>query len=192
MGKKKSTYYHGSVTDRYELRSDKVEWAKNYLGLHHFEPYYRGQEGNVVLPRGYAFNPNENITVIKGYDLSLIADNSLDTVITNYGGMIKIAQINLNNQQRILKLNNDVFKFDVEALARKLVADSVQMEKYLQPTNENYMPKTYSLPRGMLSLNQETALYKVTFMLDNVQYNHQGGKELHITFVGGAYLIGIK
>ena len=191
LGKKKSEFYQGSVSDRYKLRIDKVEWAKNYLGLHRFEPYYRGQEDDATAINGYTFTSNGNITVIKGYDLSLAADNSTDTVVNNYSG-IKITQINPNNQKRMLKLNNDIFRFDMEALARKLVADSAQMEKYLQHTNENYMPKTYNLPRGMLALSQETAQYQVTFMAESIQYNPQGGKTLHVTFAPGTFLIRIK
>jgi len=191
LGKKKSQFYHGSVSDRYELRSDKVEWAKNYLGLHRFQPYYRGQEDNVTAVNGYTFRSNEDITVIKGYDLSLAADNSADTVVNNYNGT-KITEIHPDTQERIIKIGNDVFRFDVEALARKLVADSVKMEKYLQRTNESYMPKTYNLPRVMLAVNQETAKYQVTFMAESIQYNPQGGKTLHVNFAPGTYLIKIK
>jgi hypothetical protein len=190
LGKKKGKSYGDITSNRYEFRSDKLEWAKNYLGLHKFEPYYRGEDEMVASP-GYTFTSNENIMVIKGYDLSLAADNSADTVINNYSG-IKITQINLNNKQRIIKLNNDAFKFDVAALARKLMADSVQMKRYLQPNKGEYMPKTYILPRGMLALNQETDRYQVSFIVDNIRFDQLKEKLPPVTYASGTYLIRIK
>ncbi|SDE15377.1 protein of unknown function [Mucilaginibacter pineti] len=186
LGKVKDKPIGEREITRYALYDEKLEWIKKQVGLSHFYPYYSPSQDTVA--DFYRFTANENITVVKGYDIILSNDNSVDTVINNYNG-IKIMQTNLNDHVHILKLNGEVFRFDVSELAKKLLADSAKLKTYKLPSDRYNTEKQYSLPTTMLSLSQETPRYRVLFLVKNCDVNAADKKKLSVNSSFGNYLI---
>jgi hypothetical protein len=186
LGKVKDKSIGEREITRYALYDEKLEWIKKQVGLSHFYSYYSPSQDTVA--EFYRFTANENITVVKGYDIILSNDNSVDTVINNYNG-IKIMQTNLNDHVHILKLNGEVFRFDVSELAKKLLADSAKLKTYKLPSERYNTEKQYSLPTTMLSLNQETPRYGVLFLVKNCDVNAADKKKILVSSSFGTYLI---
>ncbi|MFC0513287.1 DUF4153 domain-containing protein [Mucilaginibacter angelicae] len=183
--------------DREELRLMKYQWAKKQLSLGRFNDYYYpGADESDEMPqdRTYIFSQNDNVTVIKGYDIELATDQNADTVINNYNG-IRITQIHSNSTDSyILSLNNETLKFDPLELVNKMMADTTKMEKYHDPKGKDnhYTPKVYNLPSGLMQITKETPGYTIVFQFSSIYFERSKKGGADISNVSGKYLIKIK
>lgn len=188
LGKLTSTPKSDIMIGRYELRDMKYEWARKYLGLHHFEAWYNE---NSIMIYYYTFNKKDNILVVKDYDISLDNDNSADTVINNFNG-IRIMQSRYANQSFLLKLNNQSFRFTPIDVVNQLMADTAKLNKYQSKTSDSEYYKNYNLPVSETLLVKETSEYKVAFQITRVNFNVTGKEKPKQLRVSGIYLIKVK
>jgi hypothetical protein len=183
--------------DREELRLTKYQWAKKQLSLGRFNDYYYpGADESDEMPqsRTYIFSQNDNITVIKGYDIELATDQNADTVINNYNG-IRITQIHSNSTDIcILNLNNETVKFDPLEMVNKMMADTMKMEKYRDPKSKDnpYTPKVYNLSSGLMQITKEIPGYIIVAQFSSIYFERSKNGELSISNSTGKYLIKIK
>jgi len=183
--------------DREELRLMKYQWAKKHLSLGRFNDYYYpGADESDEMPqnRTYIFSQNDNITVIKGYDIELATDQNADTVINNYNG-IRITQIHSNSTDIcMLNLNNETVKFDPLEMVNKMMADTMKMEKYRDPKSKDnrYTPKVYNLSSSLMQITKETPGYIIVVQFSSIYFERSKNGELSISNFTGKYLIKIK
>ncbi|QEC76892.1 DUF4153 domain-containing protein [Mucilaginibacter ginsenosidivorax] len=173
---------------RRELRESKYEWARISLGLHHFETWYN--ENDNVMTCYYTFSKKEKILVVKGYDITLAADEYTDTLTNNFNG-IQIKQTQTANGSFTLKLNSETFNFRPFDVARKFLADTATLNKYHTPTESEYY-KNYDLPAKETLLIKETAMYKVAFQINSINFNITGKEKPADIKILGTYLIKTK
>ena len=175
---------------RSELRASKYEWARTYLGLHHFESWYNENDSDNDMTYYYTFSKKGNIVVVNGYDISLAADNESDTITNDFNG-IQIKQLHSGVDLFTLKLNNETIKFTPFSVANKLLTDTIALNKYHTPTDSEYY-KNYDLPASETLLVKETAKYKVAFQINSINFNITGNEKPTDIKVSGIYLIKIK
>jgi hypothetical protein len=188
LGKLKSA--DGRISRLYsrsELRDSKYEWARSYLGLHHFEAWYNE---NSIMTYYYSFNKKENIVIVKDYDLSLDIDNSADSVTNNFNG-IKIMQVHLGNNGFLLKLNNESFRFTPFDIVNKLMTDTTTLNKYHSAKESEYY-KNYDLPASQTIIIKESPQYKVAFQVTTINFNLTGKEKPKNLQILGIYLVKIK
>lgn len=173
---------------RRELRESKYEWARISLGLHHFETWYN--ENDNVMTYYYTFSKKEKMVVVKGYDITLAADEYADTLTNNFSG-IQIKQTQPANGSFTLKLNSETFNFRPFDVAHKLLADTATLNKYHTPTESEYY-KNYDLPAKETLLIKETATCKVAFQINSINFNITGKEKPADIKILGTYLIKIK
>jgi hypothetical protein len=187
LGKLKGRANDGLLVDRYELRNVKYEWAKKYLGLNHFEPYYYGNPDAPAMMSQYQISRDGILKDIKGYDFMLNAGSFADTLAAKHNDLT-IQHAMLANKICKLTINNETVKFDLQQLTEKLIADTVKLETYRQSTKEYEYQKTYSIPTDRLSLNGETTNFKVKLEVDNLNFILKD-KKPEINTVSFTYLI---
>jgi hypothetical protein len=189
--------YGNILVDRDGLRALKYQWAKKQLGLGRFSDFfdpYAGEEGKMYRNNEYVFNLDNNITIVKSFDIELSNDRSADTVVNNYGG-IKITQIHLVNKQGcILKLNDQIVQFDPSDIVNKMITDTTRLEKYrVQQDKETlYTAKAYELPVNLMRITKETANYIVVFQFSDIYFESFEKKRPDVSNFAGKYLIKIK
>ena len=166
LSEAKSKDNNGLLVDRYELKYEKLRWAKNQLGLHKFEKYFNQYTDSAEVHQAYQINASGTAREIKGYDIMFnvgyLADlaEKRDTVSDKINGVF-VQHISQVNKMCRLTINNESVKFDVQELAEKLIANSKQLESFrLKTVNDDYQ-KTYSMPIDLLSLANETPHFKV-------------------------------
>jgi hypothetical protein len=190
LGKLKSNRDDTFGVDRDELRGYKFEWAKKYLGLHHFERYYSSDIDRIETI--YHINARGNVTEVKGYDFMVNANLNTDTVIDNNKGVV-ITQIQLPNKSFFLRLDEEVFKFNTAEFAKNLLADTKKIEQYRQKSAYEYnTDQDYSFPKKSLILTQHTAKYTVSLVIEYMQVNESKSKKREIQLASGTYLIKIN
>lgn len=196
LSKQKDAYDNFTV-DREALRELKYRWAKKQLGLNRYSDYYyryAGNENETQENSYYSFSLNNNITIVKGFDIELNIDHIKDTVVNNYNG-IKITQTNLANKKGyMLKLNNQILQFDPYDIVNKMIADTTKLEKYHTRRGEEtpYTVKNYDLPVNQMQITKETANYVVTFQFSNIYFERSEKEVPKVSSIDGKYLIKIK
>lgn len=194
LGKQKGKYTN-LIVDRDELRGYKFDWAKKQLGLHYFDTYFAysdttGTEG--ALAEQYLFLKKGNIVVIKDYDVMLDNYESTDSLISKYNG-IEILQTNINRKSYVLKINNEVLRFEPIQIVNQLLADSVKMAIYHQKNDEMpYGPHEYDLPEAFMQITQETDRYKAILKFERINFERKSKEVPVVTSTLGKYLIKIK
>ncbi|WPU94624.1 DUF4153 domain-containing protein [Mucilaginibacter sabulilitoris] len=187
LGKLKSKGDYGLV-GRYELRNEKLEWAKNYLGLHKFKSYYFAGMDTVDNHPEYQINTQGITRDVKGYDLIFNTGYQADTVNDKFNDLT-IQHVTLANKVCRLTINNETLKFNTQDLAKKLIVDTKQLEKYRQHADEDEYQRIYSVPVDLISVTQETPNYKVRFIVDNMHFRLFKNDKPEVTSLTFMYLI---
>jgi hypothetical protein len=191
LAKQKDAYDNSSV-DREELRVLKYQWAKKKLGLNHFDIYFAYNDTKEVTAEQYLFYKKGNIIIVKNYDIMLDNYESTDSLVSKYNGL-EIMQTNINRKSYVLKINNEILRFEPVQIVSKLLADSVNMSIYHQKNSDApYAPHQYDLPATFMEITQETTNYKVTLIFERINFERKLKGTPVITSTMGKYLIKIK
>ncbi|PWK75335.1 uncharacterized protein DUF4153 [Mucilaginibacter oryzae] len=189
LSKQKNEYDHLPI-NREELRGLKYLWAKQQLGLNRFSEFsYYGKGSEMIEQINYVFARDQNIMVIKGYDIILSNYQPVDTVVNNYNGL-KILQTKINDIN-VLRLNSEVLQFDPFEVVKKITADTVAMGKYFVK-EDKYSPLRYELPGNLMQLTRETPKYTVTYQFDEIYFDLPKRDKPVLRGFRGQYLIKIK
>jgi hypothetical protein len=177
----------------YQLRYDKLSWAKSRLGLNKFSGYYRDEDDDSAVAE--SVNPfisysikvkNEDVTNVKGYDYIIDEFHILhDSSSYNLDGII-VKQIVTTDKTYILKLDNHMATFNVYAMLRSLLKlKNIHAELSAQEPQV----KTCILPESMLTLSTETGKYLITLKINKVNFNRDKRNNLEINYFIAYYLI---
>jgi hypothetical protein len=190
LGKLKSQWSQNSAITDYELRGNKLEWAKKQLNLGRFSGYYRdgyddADTASIIYPKTYIFsNHYFNIYAVGGFDyLVQINNNGADTTTAAIKGLI-ITSTSLGSGLLSLKVGNETATFNIRPNLDSLT-DANVLKKY-QPAFKGSI-NNYLLPDDALLFIKSTKSYKVALRITMV--NLSKDKKIDINNIGGYYLI---
>jgi hypothetical protein len=191
LGKLKNKTDYGLV-GRYELRNEKLEWAKSYLGLKKFETYrYEGID-TTEMPQQYLITAAGTTRQIKGYDLMVnigYAFNGMSDTINDKINGVSVQHITLENKICRLIINNEIIKFNAQELAEKLIADPEKLKPYLQKGEKYDHQKNYVMPADSISLIGESRHFEVKFQASSISFTLSKSKKVEVISSSFIYLI---
>jgi hypothetical protein len=189
LGKLKSKGNNDLLTDRYELRNAKYEWAKKYLGLNRFEPYYYNEDIDAAeIPLEYQINTQGVARDIKGYDLTFNVGYTTDSLSDKFNGL-SLQHVMLANKTCRLIINNQAVTFSPQQIVEKLMADTKKLGTYRQRTKGDGDQRNYSVPGSMISLIGETKDFEVKFEVENMHFKVSKNNRPELTTMRFRYLI---
>ncbi|MEO3405159.1 DUF4153 domain-containing protein [Mucilaginibacter sp. CAU 1740] len=185
---KKDRYF-----SRYRLREVKYEWVKKKLGLNRFEKYYAYSDTTSTDEYDrYSFFHNDNITPVKDYDIIMENYQAEDSVTTSYKD-IKLTRINSDQNVFTLRINDEIFRFESDQLAKKLIADTAKMKAFDKGKDDRpYAAHEYAVPAALMQMSKETPAYKVTLVFERIDFSQKPKDTTIVSSGAGNYLIKIK
>ena len=182
---------------RYRLARDKVEWAKNYLGLSGFyenEDDYRYENKQGLV--NYQLSTNaDGMLAVKAYDYVITVGNDYnrsDSTTFHADNIRFVSMANINI--RSLLINGELVKFDMKKMAEKIIRPESKLKNYKE-TDGNYASpeyKAYTVNDSLMTTVGQTLHYSVTFKISNLSFDYTTGDGATINSVLGHYLIKVK
>ena len=190
LGKKYGPFNEKKLTDRYELRNKKYEWAKNELGLRKFNAYNRRYDnieskGNDLVY--YHINKQGTVLDTRGYDFMIDPGQLKDTTNEKFNGF-PIQHIILKNKATILKINNETISFDPSDIIRKILADNTALKSFNEKNDDPSYDHQYAIPAERMSVTAESKSFQIKLIIDDLNFGTSGNK-IDITYVRYLYLI---
>jgi hypothetical protein len=175
----------------YQLRYDKLNWAKSRLGLNKFSGYYRDDDDAVIanIFTDYSFKvANDALTMVKGYDYVIDESVTNDTLSYSYN----MAGLSVEKMQPIrgvytLKIDNSMFSFDIASQLDSLASPKA-LKSYTQVKIDG-QSNTYILPDNKLIFINETAKFKVMLNIKRLNFAKNDKKRWGINYISASYLI---
>lgn len=179
---------------RYDLKSLKINWLKNYLGLGDFSGSdYENYSSGKSLPKidNYFIKDNESgLIKVAGYDYILAESNFEQHTYKNAAGTITVKETLNGDGVLSLRLNNDNSLFDIKRLLDHLLKDPEKLKDYKETNGTTH---AYSLPATMLSISQETKNFSVIYKISSIRFDRDKNKTIRsITYNNGVFLIKAK
>jgi len=197
IDRQKDTTNPGFTYSQYAATYKKLEWAKTHLNLGRFSEYnYMGttidsvNTANATIEiasKSYRFRTKNDVINVQGYDY-LVDANGLDTTLIVTNG-IRFQHKYLPYNYFILRINNEEVKFKMDELATALLKMPDLNNFYSKKENANSIENLYWVPSSKLSLVSQTKQFKITFLIDNFEFNVINKRKIEPTYVGGTYFI---
>jgi hypothetical protein len=185
---------HNFPISRYELRSKKLEWLKEYLGLSNFSGlWYTDEEPANGIVNNNVQSKDQSILMVKGYDYELRSETySSDTLEVKLNNM-RFKSVQLPNNNPVLYINNESVTFDARAIAKDLLSPRVKLNTYKLSADEGLSYQNYEVPQKLLYVVKETNRYKVALKIDMINFNtDKKGGLMSVDIIKGVYLIKVK
>jgi hypothetical protein len=173
---------------RYELRQSKYEWARTFLGLHHFEANDYPVSDSAKITYDYEFNETSKIRNIKGYDFSYSPGYMIDS-LTDELGDLQLNHTTLDSRVCILKINKESFRFDANDIIQKLMKDPKKLAAYKSRLAADVYSDIYRIPSDSLSLSLKNNNFEVKLQVENVRISAPKGKQPQFMFLTFTYYI---
>ena len=179
---------------RYDLKSLKINWLQNYLGLGNFNANdFENYSSDKRLPKvdSYFIKDNQpGLIEITGYDYILQESNFEQNTVKSLVPKITIKERINGNGVLSLQLNNDSTLFDLKGLLDHLLKDSEKLKSYKEASSAE---TAYSLPANMLSITQETKNFRIIYKINFIRFDRDKNKTIKgITYNNGVFLIKAK
>jgi hypothetical protein len=172
----------------YDLRYNKLAWAKKRLGLNRFSGYYRDRDESTAVENtylSYTFHMADNsVMKVTGYDYILNTTAIEDTTIYQTDGLKLNTMTNTSGSYSI-NINGELMTFNLKPLI-----DEVIQPKFLKAhTSDKNNNNSYLLPDSKLTFSQTNNRYKVTLLIERMSVAKNGKSDWEINYVSRAYLI---
>lgn len=183
---------NNQMVTNYQLRYDKLNWAKSRLGLNKFSGYYSDEDDDNAVAAdiftNYSFKvANDALTMVKGYDYVIDENVTSDTVSYSYN----MDGVTVKKMQPIrgvyyLEIDNSIFSFDIASQLDSLTSPKA-LKSYLQ--EKGGQPNTYILPEDKLIFIKETNKFKVMLNVKQLNFDKDEKKKWSIGYISASYLI---
>ncbi|MDB5001139.1 MAG: hypothetical protein JWR76_2216 [Mucilaginibacter sp.] len=175
----------------YQLRNDKLNWAKSRLGLNKFSGYYSEYDDDNAVAANiftdYSFKvANDALTMVKGYDYVIDESITNDTLSYNMAG-VSVEKMQPIKGVYSLNIDNSIFSFDIASQLDSLASPKA-LKSYTQ-VKINGQSNTYILPDNKLIFINETAKFKVMLNIKKLNFAKYDKKKWSINYISASYLI---
>lgn len=179
---------------KYDLKSLKINWLQNYLGLGKFNANDYQNYSSDKRPAAddsYFIKDNQTgLIEIRGYDYILQESNFEQHTDKNPARKITVRESIAGNGVLLLQLNKDSARFDLKGWLDNLLKNPEKLKSFKEVNTADY---TYSLPDTMLSITRETKNFRIIYKISAIRFNRDKNKTIKgITYNNGVFLIKAK
>ncbi|GAA4923248.1 DUF4153 domain-containing protein [Mucilaginibacter defluvii] len=186
LGKQKSKWNSGFVVDRYELKSNKLAWAKKRLNLNMYSGrYYDGEVLDTDHQAPYSNFVNQDVVLsLAGYDYSLNLDAYDSVGVTTRSAGLNVKQ-GISKAQFSLWINNEQITLNTMKIIPQL--DTIKLKRAAEATEHEYDP--ISVPASKLTLTGQSKSFEVKLVFKNLNYVYYDNTKVDQVNGTGTYLI---
>lgn len=181
----KGTYRTYANLNRYEQRQRKLAWVSKYLGLTKYLGRYSYiNDDDSTLWRSYHFSPAMNVTLTKDYDYLVIADSKVSRTVTINNISFKQPGETAEKTSVII-INNQKVVFNLTELAQRLK----KRKSASQAPKPGAAEPVYVVPAEDLTITKQIKGFKVSLVIDDIDFNGSKNGEINYLKTSGIFLI---